>query len=81
MGKEAWQSRKEVQLKEQLPDKAAAYILFPDEAAARQAAEFVHDQEEAHIIVTKKSKKVDITAAGCQALAEELGESAAFLSL
>lgn len=74
LGKDAWNIRREVQLKDVLPEKAAAYILFPDERESRRAATIIYDKEEAHIIVTKKSKKVDLTTAGCQALAQQLGE-------
>lgn len=60
-------------MKEPLPEKAVAYRLFessPDQGANNR----LYNKSEAHIIVTKKQKKVDITAAGCNALTKQLGK-------
>ena len=37
--------------------------------------EMVLDKNQAHVLITKKSKKAEITAAGCNAIAKELGEA------
>lgn len=72
LGKEAWATRREVQLVEKLPEKAVAYKLFGGQA---HKEEVLLDKNQAHLLVTKKSKKVELTAAGCSAIAKQLGEA------
>ena len=73
LGKEVWAARREVQLLEKLPEKAVAYKLFS--RVQGQQDEVLVDKNQAHILVTRKSKKVELTAAGCDAIAKQLGES------
>ena len=72
LGKGGWATRREVQLREVLPDKAVAYRLFGQDYSSQTEGPL--EKSEAHIIVTRKSKKVEITAAGCHAMVQELGE-------
>ena len=72
LGKEAWATRREVQLIEKLPEKAVAFKLFDSQS---HKEELLLDKSQAHILVTKKSKKAEITAAGCNAIAKQLGEA------
>ena len=77
LGKEVWALRREVQLVEKLPEKAVAFKLFS--TSGKQREEVLADKNQAHILVTRKSKKVEITAAGCNIIAYELGRASTLL--